>query len=158
MAGLDQCLAKLLDGTAFFPLIHRLASAIGKVSHPLCVRPGAIGFALDQRRAAPLSRLLESPPGCLFNLVDVVAVDFNSAYAELLRTLGDIRVAAGIIERHLGGELIVLADEQDRQFPDGGHVESLMEGAVVHGSIPEKRHGHVGAVQQLETVSPSTGL
>ena len=54
--------------------------------------------------------------------------------------------------------MVVFADKKDRQFPDAGHIEPLMEGAIVNGSIPEKRHSHIVPAQQLETVATPAGL
>ncbi len=38
--------------------------------------------------------------------------------------------------------LVVLAHEQDRQLPDGRHVERLVEDALLDGPVPEEAHGH----------------
>src|SRR6185437_7381442 len=49
---MQKALAEATDRTARFPFLDFLPRAIGEVAHALGVRPGAIGLALDQRRAA----------------------------------------------------------------------------------------------------------
>ena len=50
------------------------------------------------------------------------------------------------------GELgipVVLAEEDDRELPDGGEVQGLVEGALCHGAVTEERHGHAAVGAQL---------
>src|SRR6185437_4676294 len=71
---------------------------------------------------------------------------------------GDAGIAAGVLERDLGGELIVLADEQHRELPDAGHVQPFMEGAVVDGAVAEERDGHAIRLHEPEAVAGPRSL
>src|SRR5215470_6969255 len=48
----QQCRVEHLDGVAGLPGLDLLHGAVATVAHALGVRPGAVGLALDQRRAA----------------------------------------------------------------------------------------------------------
>jgi len=62
------------------------------------------------------------------------------------------------LKRHFGGVLVVLADKEDRQFPDACHVQAFMEGAVIDRAVAEKRHGHAVRFQHLEAIAGARGL
>jgi len=83
----------------------------------------------------------------------IVAVQRDTRQAVGGAARRDARVAGGVLEGNLGGELVVLADEQHRQPPDARHVEPLVEGAVVDGPVAEERHRHALALEQLEAVT-----
>ena len=51
-------------------------------------------------------------------------------------------ITARIAKRHLGGVLIVLADEENRQIPDRGHVEAFVERPIVDRPIAEEGDGN----------------
>ena len=44
----------------------------------------------------------------------------------------------GTLEAGAHGVAVVLDDEDDGQFEEGGHVEALAEDALVHGSVTEE--------------------
>src|SRR5207302_1318591 len=66
--------------------------------------------------------------------------------------------ARGIDEGDLGGELVVLADEQDGKLPDRREVESFVEGSVVHGAVAEERDGHAVGALELRAITGPRGL
>ena len=156
---LPAAMPQPLDRTARLPLLDLLAGAVGEVAHAFGVRPRAVGLAFQQRRAAaaagaaarPRRRPRERrrrrcrPPR-------------RRACHSSAPATGHARIAGGIREGHLGGVLIVLADEQHRQLPDAGQVQPLVEGAIVHRTVAEERHRHAVGLQQHETVAGAGGL
>ena len=119
---------------------------------------GAIGFAFDQRGAVAGSRPLHRLPRHSPDGGDIVAVHLDAGHAVGCAALGDAGVAGRVSERHFGGELVVLADEQHGQLPDAGHVQAFVKRAVVDGAIAEKRHRHARRLHQLEAVARARRL
>jgi hypothetical protein len=117
------------------------------------MRPGAVGLALDEGRAAAAPGALDGLARGLGDGQDVVAVDLDAGQAIRRRAAGDGRVAAGVGERDLGGELVVLADEQDGQLPDRGHVQPLVEGPVVDRAVAEEGDRHPVRAQEPGAVA-----
>ena len=115
--------------------------------------PGAVGSAFEQGRSVACSGAADGLAGGLVDGQHVVAVEVDAGHSVARAAVGHAGVARGVSEGHLGRVLVVLADEEDRQLPDAGHVEPFVEGAVVDGSIAEKRDGHAIALQQHEAVS-----
>ncbi len=155
---LDEQPAEPLDRAAGLPALDVLARAVRVVAHPLGVGPGPIGLALDQGRPAAAAGAVDGLVRGLRDGQDVVAVDLDAGQAVALGAAGDAGVAAGVLERDLGGELVVLADEQHGQLPDAGHVQPFVEGAVVHGAVAEEGHGHAVGFEELEAVAGAGGL
>src|SRR5258706_5078456 len=62
-------------------------------------------------------------------------------------------MAGGVAEGNVGGNVLVLADEEHGQFPDARHVQAFMKRTIVHRAIAKKRHGDPVVLQKLETVS-----
>jgi hypothetical protein len=152
--GSQEAFPELPDRTAALPLLDLRARAVAEVAHALRVGPRAVGLELEERRPAAAPRTLHRFASQLVNRFDDVAIDeFVPGQAVGPTAPRDTRVAGRVGKRHLGGELVVLADEQHRQLPDRGQVQALVEGAVVHGPVPEERHGHPVRLQQLETVA-----
>ena len=153
------------DRTACLPGIHLVAGAVVEVSHPLGVGPGAVGLAFDQRGALACAGAGHRAGRRLAHRHDVVAVDLLARQAVIGGATAHIGDAAGLAEGHLRRELVVLADEKHWQLPDGGHVEPLVEGAVVDGAVAEEGHRHAAGVLlgitvsgELEGVAAARGL
>ena len=80
--------------------------------------------------------------------VDVVAVDHRGRQAVARGPGGDAAAAerrrragsAGIVSRraHVGLPLVVLAHEEQRQLPDDGEVDRLVEDAFAGGAVAEE--------------------
>ena len=119
---------------------------------------GAIGLALDERGTAAGFRSRDGFSGDAINLQHVVAVDRDPRDAIGRAARADIRIAARIRRRHFGGVLVVLADEQNGQLPDAGHVERFVERAVVDRSVAEEGRSHCAVLEDLRAVSAAAGL
>ena len=52
---------------------------------------------------------------------------------------------------------VVLADEHDRELPDGGHVERLVERADVRCPVAEEAHGHLSRPARLRRPGGTRG-
>ena len=115
---------------AFRPVLRRIGARVATV---------AIGHALDQRRTAAAARLGE---GGLRNAVDrvgVLAVDDDPFQAVGASAIGRRMLHRGhIADRRVFHIEIVLADEHDRQLPDRGEVERLMERSDIGGAVAKK--------------------
>ncbi len=94
---LQQMLSEPRDGTARFPLVHFPARSVGKVSHPLCVRPRAIGLALKQGRTVAGARPSDSLAGSAMHREHIVAIHLHARQP----VGGGARRHAGI-PRHFG--------------------------------------------------------
>ena len=142
-----------LDRVARFPVVDLVLRAVAGVAHPLGVRAGAVGAALEQGRSASRPGARDRLRGRLVDRDHIVAVDRDPGDAVGPRALGHVGVAGGVVERHLGGVHVVLADVDHRQIPDRGHVDPLVEGAVVDRAIAEEADADPVAFQQLEAVA-----
>jgi hypothetical protein len=89
---------------------------------------GAVGATFDERRAFAATSTTDGC-GCEFcDGQNIVAVDFESRHAVRRSTTANTGVATGITKRYFRGVLVVFADEEHRQLPDGSHVEPFMKG------------------------------
>ncbi len=154
-ARLEQPVPPARDRAALPPRVDLLARAVARVAHPLGVRSGAVGEAFEQRRPVAAPRPPHRLAGGFVDGEDVVAVQ-PDARQPVGRAPGrDVRIARHRLEGHLGRVEVVLADEQDRQAPDGGQVEALVERAVVDGAVAEERDAHaVGPEEAVAVAGP----
>jgi Protein of unknown function (DUF917) len=146
---MGQVSAEPIDGIALAPGRHL---GLGPVPAGVAgvVAVDAVGIAFDQ--AGP-----RAPPGALHGLGDarVHRLDVHAVHAprwdtERSRPLRDTlagrhRAAGGVF-----AVLVVLADVDDRQPPDGGQVEGLVHDALVAGAIAEEAEAHAIGVLDLE--------
>ena len=99
----------------------------------------AIGLGLDQRRPFARPRPLGRLERGLGDRGEIVAVDDDAGHRIGARAVGDVGDGGRAGHRHRHRILVVLADEHDRQLPDGGDVERLVERALVVGAVAEER-------------------
>src|SRR5690242_9415203 len=98
--------------------------------------------ALDEGRAFAVARLTYRLGERIQNGEWVVAVHLNTGHAVAGRTIGDALEFHGVVGgRHLREE-VVLADEDDRQVPQSGHVRGLVEGPRVRRAVTEADDGY----------------
>src|SRR4051812_24149201 len=122
------------------------------------MRAGPVSFALDEGRSTTRTRSLDCFGSDLRDGADIIAVDFDSRHSVSRAATRNAGIARRIAERNLGGELIVLANEEDRQFPNASHVQSFMECAVVHSAVAEECHRDAIGLKELETIAGTRGL
>ena len=130
------------------PLLDRAGVAhVGQVrAHR--VLHAAERLQLEQRRPVAGARAGERTRDRLLDRRDVVAVDDLARHPVAGGALGDVldRALRAPVGRQR--ELVVLADEDDRQLPRRGEVHALVHRALAGGAVAEVRdHRLVGAAQ-----------
>ena len=88
--------------------------------------------------------------GHLVDRLHVVALDADTGHAVTRGALGVGRDGGGHRPRHRDGPVVVLDDEHDRQPPQGGEVQRLVERALVGGSFPGDGDGDAALALPLE--------
>ena len=154
----DSGLSQASDRTFLFPFFDIFASPVGEISHPFRVSSSAISPAFDEGWSTPRACSLHRFAGNAIDLQNIVSVESKPGHSVSCTAAADIWISGCIRKRNFCCELIVFADEEDRQLPDAGHVQAFVEGPVVGGSVSEKRDRDIVGLEQLETVSPTTGL
>ncbi len=152
-AALPQPPPQPRDRVAPLPLLHFFPCAIGEIAHALGVRPGAVRPAFEQGRPAAVARPADRLARRRVDRRRVVAVHLGAGQAVAGGPRRHAGVAGRVGERHLGGVLVVFADEKDRQFPDGGQVQPFVEGPVVDRPVAEEGDGDALRLQELEAVA-----
>ena len=93
--------------------------------------------ALDQRRAAALTRLLDRALGFAVDGEHVRTVDDDAVEAVCLRPVGDRLARELEVSRRRIRPLVVVADEDHRESSDSGHVHALVRVAARGGALSE---------------------
>ena len=108
----------------------------------------AVGEAFDQGRAFAGPRARDRFLDHVIDLDGVVAVDGHAGHLIADGAVGYLRRRRRTPVGRAEGVLVVLADEQDRQFPDRGEIHRLVEDTLVRGAVAEERDDDlVGAAQ-----------
>ena len=84
------------------------------------------------------------------HLLDVVAVQGVAGNAVGRAPLADVGHVDGVLHVHGDGVLVIFAHKDHRQLQNGGHVQGLMEGALVGGAVAEEADHHVGPLLILQ--------
>ena len=155
---LNRFRSQTLDGTSLFPFLHVFTRPISKVTHPLCVSPRPISHTFDQSRTAIGSSPDDSFTCHAVQFERVVPVDRQPRHAVGDTATPHAGVSSRIGEGHFRCKLVVFTNEQNGKFPDARHVEPLVEGSVIHGTVSKKGDGDMVGLHQFEAVSTSTGL
>ncbi len=131
-------MADLLDLFAR-PILRRVRHRMATV---------AVGLHLEDVRplagAAPGNRLVAGR----FHRAHIHAVDLLAGDVEGNAALGEIGLRGGPRHRRAHGISVVLDDVDDRQLPQFGHVEALIDLTLVGGAVAEigDAHGIIAAV------------
>src|SRR5690606_13344651 len=96
--------------------------------------------------------------GHVMNRQYVVPVQFVPRNPVAIPPVADAGTAAGIRERNFGRVLVVFAHENYRQLPDRGHIQPLMERAVVRSAVAEERDSDRAVLQDLRAVTAAARL
>ena len=107
----QQLSAKALDGATFAPRPDFLPRAISVVAHAFRVRPGAVGFAFEQRGTAAGAGAFHRFASRFRHGDHIVTVHLDAGNAVASATTRDAGVARRILKRNFGRKLVVLADE-----------------------------------------------
>ena len=103
--------------------------------------PEAVGEALEHGRAFAGAGPLDRALGGGTHRQHIHAIHLFTSHAEGGSLAPDLRVAGGPVVVHANGPLVVLHHEQDRQLPEGRHVQALVELTDVAGAIAEECGG-----------------
>ena len=146
------------NGASLFPCLDLFPRAVRVIAHSFRVRPGAVSPALQKCGPSSVASTPDRFSGRLVDGQDVVAVDLEPGHAVGRAPRGDTGTGRGVGEWDFGGELVVLAHEQDRQLPDPGHVQTFVKRPVVDRAVAEEGDRHLVGLRQLETVAGPRGL
>src|SRR5690349_5132211 len=94
-----------------------------------------VGQELDDDRALAAPRPFERNFGCAANRKHIHAVDLDPGDAVRLAAAIEERLGRRALERGSHRILIVLDRVDDRKIPELGHVEGLVDLALVDGTI-----------------------
>ena len=98
----------------------------------------AISEALEQGGALAGAGPLDGALGGGAHRQYIHAVHLFAGHAEGGRLAPDLRITGGAVVVHTNGPLVVLHHKQDRQLPEGRHVQALVELTDVAGAIAEE--------------------
>src|SRR6185312_11788275 len=141
--GLEDAVARHVDRIVRRAhLLDLLARAVfGRIRHRVAAI--AVGQHLEDERAlagaAPRGRLLAGR----LDRAHVHAVDLLARNIERQTALRQVDLGRGARDRRAHGVAIVLDDVDDRQLPELGHVEALVDLALVGGAVAEIGHRDV---------------
>ena len=114
----------------------------------------AVGLDLEERRALLLARAVDRlgrgprAPSSSVHPVHVAAGDAVGAAA-----LVEVLHRRGAVERGAHAVAVVLDDVDDRQLPERGDVQGLVEGALVDGAVAEEAEHHLLGLAQADRVA-----
>ena len=125
------------DGVAELGLFEFLRAAVLLgVGHRVAAE--AVGLGLDEGRALAGPGAGGSLAGGLGHQFEVVAVDRDPGHAVGGAAAdGEVEEAGVAMEVRAHRHPVVLDDVDDRELPEAGHVEGLVERALVHGAVAE---------------------
>ena len=99
------------------------------------------GLRLDQRRTVAPAGGFDVACGRLLHREEVVAVHDLAGHPVAGRARCDVLDGAAVTPADGERELVVLADEDDRELPGGGEVHRLVGGALVRAPVAEEDDG-----------------
>src|SRR5690606_8780835 len=155
-SGLHEPLTEAGDGVLRLPRLHLVAGAVG-LPVALGVALPAIGHGLEQRRPLARARPLDRPRHRIIGGEGVVAVEGEALDAVGAGALADALDVEGPLHRHRHGVLVVLAVVDDRQVPDGSHVQRLVERALVGRTVAEHHNADLVGTAQLDAQADAYG-
>src|SRR5581483_7501698 len=134
--------AYLLDRVVLLAhLLHLLAGAVlGRVRHG--VPAIAVGEHLQDVGPVALAHPLDHAAADRLHRAHVHAVDLLARDVERPAALGEIRGGGRALHGGAHGILVVLDDEHDGELPQLGHVEALVDLALVRGPVAEVGEAH----------------
>src|SRR5690606_25230592 len=134
---LQHALLALLDGVALGP--HRghlvLGAVFRRIGHGVAAI--AVGHHLEDVRPLAGARMLDGALRRLADETHVHAVHLLARDVEGAAALREIGGGGGAGHRGAHGIAVVLDDVDDRQVPELGHVEALIDLALVGGAVAE---------------------
>src|SRR5207244_3882186 len=105
-------------------------------AHEVAAHP--VRLRLDQDRTATASGVLDPGTSGSVHGWRIVAVDDHAGHAVPGRPAGNVLDLHHRLHRRRRGVLVVLAEEDDWQVPDGRQVHRLMDRATIRGAVPKK--------------------
>ena len=78
---------------------------------------------------------------------EIVAIHRDARHRIGHRPFGNVFHRSGTFGRCGHAIFVVFANKNHRQFPDGSHIQRLVERALIVGPVAEKAHRHIGFAQ-----------
>ncbi len=123
-------------------LLHLLLGAVfGRVGHG--VAAVAVGRHFQDDRAVAAAAPFQREVGGGLHRAHVHAVDLEAGDVEALAALREVGQRRGALDRGAHGIAVVLDHVDHRQLPQLGHVEGLVDLALVGGAVAEIGEGDV---------------
>ena len=117
-----------------------LGPVFGRIAHGMAAI--AIGLHLKNVRPAAFARALHGPGRRIAHRQHIHAVDLLARNAEAGPALIQLGRRGRPLDRGAHGVLVVLNDVDGRQLPQLGHVEALIDLALVGRAVTEIDEGH----------------
>ena len=136
------------DGVTLLPLGHLFLGAV-ELLVALGVAEVAVGDQLEQDGALAGAGVLDGAGGGAVDGEQVHAVDAFAGDAVGDGAVGDGGGAVALLDRHRHAVLVVFADKDDGQLPDGGHVEAFVEIALVGGAVAKEAHDDAAVGEEM---------
>ncbi len=107
------------------------------------------GLELEEVRTGARPHVADRGGDRLVGGLDVVAVDLCTGEAVAPGEVDDLGRGMGLADGGGDGVSVVDAGVEDREVPDGGHVEALVELAPPDGAVPDDGAGDPGLAPHL---------
>ncbi len=116
----------------------------------------AIGLALDQAWALTTPGACNGLTGSLIDGEDIEPIDSHTWHIVTCGPVSDITAAHVIGDGSGFGIAIVLGNENHRQFPDAGEIESFMEGTLIGSAVTKETDSNLASAIVLRGQSCSS--
>src|SRR2546428_4026524 len=137
------------------PLFFPRAVLAVDVADVVAVVP--VGLALDEGRPLATARALAEPTHRRVAGLDVLAVDALGVDAEGPGARQDV-AGDGLAARRVLAVEVVLADVDDGQLPERGHVHRLVEHALAQRAVAEEAHGDLRSEEHTSELQSRSDL
>jgi hypothetical protein len=144
------------DGILFGPHVKQFLGHIFRAAR-LLVAAHPEGHRLQQNRTAVFTHFGSDFGDRAVHGEDVVAIDLDAFDAVANRLVNEILVAKLFVARCAEAVAIVFDEENDREVPNGGHVDGLMEITFACAAISRKHHRNDVVIVQVARERDAVG-
>ena len=158
--GADAGLEQQRAGARHRPFFLGLGQGLGRDLLAVAdagMRAEALGDGLDEDRALAGPHLLDDLLHAFVEGDRVVAVEPHALEAVAGGAAGEIRAGGVVGNERVFADLVVLAQEDDRQLPGAGQVHRLMHRADAGGAVTEIHDRHAVLAARLRGEGEAIG-